>query len=373
MAQVFAETAPTRTGEPQGIELTRMKLKEIAAYINGRVTGDENFEVSGMATIEEAGPSDLTFLSNPKYARFLETTRAGAIIVGEGVDTSIPAIVAEDPYIGFASALTLLYPEPPPPPGIHPTAVVSPEASIGRNVSIGPYAVISARAVVEDDAVIGPHTVIYDGARVGKGAKLYSHCRIRENCIIGERVILQDGVTIGSDGFGYARRADQSWQKIPQVGIVRIGDDSEIGAGCTIDRAALGETRIGRGVKIDNLTHIGHGCEVGDDSMLCAQVGLAGSTRLGREVILLGQVGAAGHLTIGDRVIAIAQTGIPSSVEPGQVISGSPAIGKMNWLKSSAIYAQLPKLQQELRKLRRQVDELLSNQEKNSGRTKESK
>ena len=223
-------------------------------------------------------------------------------------------------------------------------------------MSIGPYTVIGDNVILGDNVSILSHCAIYQGAQVGHGVMIHTHCVIREGCRIGDRVILQNNVVIGSDGFGYAKRQDNSWLKIRQAGVVIIEDDVEIGAGASIDRATIGSTIISKGTKIDNLVQIGHGSFVGQNTLLCAQVGLAGSTRIGNEVILSGQVGVAGHLEIGDRVVATAQTGIPNSVEAGKIISGYPAIENRDWLKSSAIFAQLPKLQREIQGTQRATD-----------------
>jgi UDP-3-O-[3-hydroxymyristoyl] glucosamine N-acyltransferase len=240
---------------------------------------------------------------------------------------------------------------------------VAPSAKIGENASIGPYSVIGENVSIGDNVSILAHCVIYQEVRIGDGVLIHAHCVIREGCRLGDRVILQNNVVIGGDGFGYAKRTDSSWLKIRQAGIVIIEDDVEIGAGAAIDRATIGSTVINKGTKIDNLVQIGHGSFVGQNTLLCAQVGLAGSTRVGNEVILSGQVGAAGHLEIGDRVIATAQTGIPNSVEAGKVISGYPAIDNRDWLKSSAIFAQLPKLQKEIRELKARLAKLEDRQD----------
>ncbi len=323
-------------------------------------TGDSETIINGVAPIESAQPGDLTFLSNKRYRRHLATTGASAIILEnvEDLPDGKAAIISSTPYLTFAEAMNLLYPSPAPERGVHPSAVISPSARIGANVSIGPYSVIGENVVIGDDVTILAHCVIYRDVRIGDNVMIHSHCVIREGCEIGDRVTLQNHVVIGGDGFGYAKRPDNSWLKIRQAGVVIIEDDVEIGAGTAIDRATIGSTVIGKGTKIDNLVQIGHGSFVGRNTLLCAQVGLAGSTRVGNEVILSGQVGAAGHLEIGDRVIATAQTGIPNSVEAGKVISGYPAIDNRDWLKSSAIFAHLPKLQKEIRELQARMDAL---------------
>lgn len=341
-----------------------MKIKELSAELNCDLVGDPETMITGVAPIENARSGDITFLSNRKYRRYLATTSASAIILENADDLpeGKSAIISPSPYLTFAETVNLLYPPLSLECGVHPSAVVSPTARLGENVSIGPYSVIGDNVTIGDKVSILAHCVIYQEARIGDGSLIHSHCVIREGCEIGARVILQNNVVIGSDGFGYAKRPDNSWLKIRQTGGVIIEDDVEIGAGASIDRATIGSTIIGKGTKIDNLVQIGHGSFVGRNTLLCAQVGLAGSTRVGNEVILSGQVGVAGHLEIGDGVIATAQTGIPNSVEAGKVISGYPAIDNRNWLKSSAIFAQLPRLQKEVRELKERLNRLENQQ-----------
>jgi UDP-3-O-[3-hydroxymyristoyl] glucosamine N-acyltransferase len=339
-----------------------MKLGEIASALNCSIIGDPETEITQAAPIESASPGGLTFFNNRKYQRYLSTTKASAIIMEsvEGLPEGKSAIISPTPYLSFAEAMNLLHPPGRPDPGVHPTAILSPTSSLGERVSIGPYSVIGDHVFIGDHVSILAHCVIYANARIGNHALIHSHCVIREGCAIGERVILQNHVVVGGDGFGFAKRQDHSWLKIPQAGAVIIEADVEIGAGSTVDRATVGATVIGKGAKIDNLVQIGHGSAVGRDTLLCAQVGLAGSSRVGNEVILSGQVGVAGHLEIGDRVIATAQSGIPNSVEEGKIISGYPAIENKNWLKSSALFAQLPKLQRELREIKERLNKLES-------------
>jgi UDP-3-O-[3-hydroxymyristoyl] glucosamine N-acyltransferase len=343
-----------------------MRLGHLAAALNCQLAGNEDLEIVGLATLEDAGPAHLTFLSNPKYTRRLADTLAAAVIIDDAA--KLPAgksgLISPHPYLTFAQALALFHPPPPRTPGVSPSALVSEQALLAEGVSVGPFTVIAAGARVGRGVTIGSHCAIHEGAVIGDGSLIHSHCVVREHCRLGARVILQNNVVVGSDGFGYAQRPDRSWHKIPQTGVVVIEDDVEVGAGSVIDRAALGETRVEAGAKIDNLVQVGHGCVVGRHSLICAQAGLAGSTRVGREVILGGQVGAAGHLTIGDRVVATAQTGIPSSVEPGRVVSGYPAMENRLWLKASAAFAQLPRLLQEFRQLKKQVAELAALRQK---------
>ena len=337
-----------------------MNLGEIAQRLNCTVIGNSELEITGLAPIEIAESSHLTFLSNKKYKKHLATTAAAAVILEDAGDLSAgkSGLVSANPYLTFAEAMWIFYPPLQHPKGIHPSAVVSPSATIGKDVTVGAFTVIGDGVKVGDNVTILDHCSIYAGAEIGANTFFHSHCAVREFCKIGSNVIFQNHVTVGSDGFGFAKRGDGSWFKIPQAGIVVIEDNVEIGAGTTIDRATIGSTVVRKGTKLDNLVQIGHGSSVGENTLLCAQVGLAGSTQVGNEVILSGQVGVAGHLIIGDKVIATAQTGIPSSVEAGKIISGYPAIENRDWLKSSAVFAQLPRLQKEIRQLKEEINKL---------------
>jgi UDP-3-O-[3-hydroxymyristoyl] glucosamine N-acyltransferase len=336
-----------------------MKLAQIAAALGCKLEGDPDTEISGIATIESARKGDLSFLVNPKYYPQLKSTQASALIVGQDFPPAhLPLLRHQNPYLAFARAIEIFHKVKIPRPGIHPTALIADSARIGKDVFVGPRAIIGERAVIGDRARIEAGCIVHDDVVIGEDTWLHSGCVIRERVRIGKRCIIQSHAVIGSDGFGYAKRDDGSWHKILQVGTVILEDDVEIGAATTIDRAALGETRIGRGTKIDNLVQIGHGSHIATNCLICAQVGLAGSTKVGNSVILAGQVGAAGHLTIGDGVVATAQTGIPNSVEPGKIISGYPAIDNKAWLRSSAIFARLPELQKAIRALQRRLDEL---------------
>jgi UDP-3-O-[3-hydroxymyristoyl] glucosamine N-acyltransferase len=322
-----------------------VKLNEIAARLECDLKGDGNLEITGVVGIEKAEAGHLTFVSNPKYAAKVRTTNASAVIVSPDFPDIVTATLrSTNPYLTFARAIELFYTPPQPARGIDPTARLSETAKIGEGASIGPF------VVIEDDVEIGRNCTIYPfvhisrGVRAGDHFKAYAHVSVREYCRIGNNVILQDGAKIGTDGYGYAKRDDGSYYKIVQSGIVVVEDDVEVGANSTIDRATIGETRIRRGAKIDNLVQVGHSSDVGEDTLLCAQVGLAGSSKIGRSVILTGQVGVAGHLEIGDRVIATAQTGIPNSIEADKVVSGYPAIDNKLWLKSSAVFKRLPEL-----------------------------
>jgi UDP-3-O-[3-hydroxymyristoyl] glucosamine N-acyltransferase len=339
-----------------------MQLSQIAAHLACEYEGNGTVEILRVVGIEDAGPGDLTFLSNPKYASKVKTTQAAAIIVSKEVaPLPIPVLRSNNPYLSFARAIELFYESPVAPSGIHPTAIISPLAKIGKNPSIGPYVVIDADSVIGDHAIIHPFVMIYRGVRIGNFFTAYSHSVVREHCEIGDRVILQNGVVIGADGFGFAKKEDGTYYKILQSGRVILEDDVEVQANSTIDRAAIGETRIQKGAKIDNLVQVGHGSSVGENSLLCAQVGLAGSTQVGKNVILTGQVGVAGHCQIGDGVVATAQTGIPSDVESGKIVSGYPAIDNKLWLKSSVVFMKLPEIHKTLREIEKRLAKLESN------------
>jgi UDP-3-O-[3-hydroxymyristoyl] glucosamine N-acyltransferase len=328
-----------------------MRLGEIAEKLGCKLEGSEDLEIAGVAGLEEAGPSELTFLSNPKYRRKLQTTKAAAIILSlDEPYPGRPALRSANPYLDFARALEFFYHPIRHEPGIHLTAVIAPAVKIGRNPSIGPYVAIEGGVEIGDDCVIKGHVMIYQGAKIGHRFFAHSHVVVRENVQIGNDVVLQNGAVIGSDGFGFARQADNSYYKIVQAGSVVIEDGVEVQANACIDRATVGVTRLRQGVKVDNLVQVGHACDIGQNTLLCGQSGLAGSCKVGKNVVLAGQVGVAGHLTIGDNVIATAQTGIPSDVEPNKIISGYPAMDNSRWLKCSAAYARLPEIHTAVRR-----------------------
>jgi UDP-3-O-[3-hydroxymyristoyl] glucosamine N-acyltransferase len=329
-----------------------MKLSEIAKTLGCELAGAGEVEITGVAGLDEAGPAELTFLSNPKYLPRLQTTRAGAIILGrEAKRPAIPVLVSENPYLDFARALELFYQPPQPPAGVHPTAVIAQTARLGAGARVGPYVVIGENARIGERTVLHAHVVLYDGVEMGDDCCAHAGVVVREFCRVGHRVILQNGVVIGGDGYGFARRADGTHYKIPQAGIVVIEDDVEIQANTCIDRAAVGETRIGKGSKLDNLVQIGHACRVGENAIICSQTGIAGSTVLGNNVVLAGQVGIINHLHLGDNVIVTAQSGVGSDVPAGQKISGSPAFDNLHWLRSTAVFQRLADLQRAVKAL----------------------
>jgi len=328
-----------------------MKLSAIASALEVRLeNGSPDTEITGLNGIEQAGPGELTFVSNPKYAAAARSTRASAVIVGEDFP-AIPAAMlrAKDPYLTFAKALEIFHQPLRYTPGVHATALVHASARIGSNAHIGPYVVIDEDVEIGANAVLLAHVVIYRGARIGNNFFAHAHAIVRENCRIGNNVLLQNGVVIGADGFGFAKTADGGWHKIPQPAPVVLGDDVEVQANSCIDRASVGETRIGRGVKVDNLVQVGHGSHVGEDVLLCAQVGLAGSTEIGSRVILTGQVGVVGHCKVGENAIVTPQSGVANDVAAGALVSGSPAVDHRTWLKYSAILPRLPEIARAVR------------------------
>jgi UDP-3-O-[3-hydroxymyristoyl] glucosamine N-acyltransferase len=332
--------------------ICKMKLSEINRRLGTRLeNGAPDVEISGVAGIESAGPGQLTFIANPKYASAARMTKASAVIVAEDSPALTTAMLrSNNPYFDFARALELFYAPPQYAPGIHPTAVLHASAKIGLGAHIGPYVVVQEDVEIGKNAVLLAHAVVYRGAKIGNNFVAHAHAVVREFCRIGNNVVLQNGVVIGGDGFGFAKDGKGQWHKIVQSGPTVIEDDVEIQANACIDRASVGETRIARGAKIDNLVQVGHGSKVGEDTLLCAQAGLAGSTDVGKNVILAGQVGVAGHCKIGDGAIATAQSGIPNDVAAGAVVSGYPAIDNKLWLRCVAVFNRLPEIARVLRK-----------------------
>jgi UDP-3-O-[3-hydroxymyristoyl] glucosamine N-acyltransferase len=333
-----------------------MKLSAIASALDLRLeNGSPDAEISGLNGIELAGPGDLTFVSNPKYASAARTTKASAVIVSEDFP-GIPAAMlrAKNPYLSFAHALELFHAPRKYSAGIHPTAVVHVSTRIGSGAHVGPYVVVDEDVEIGANAVLLAHVVIYRGVKIGDNFFAHAHAVVRENCRIGNNVLLQNGVIIGGDGFGFAKTAEGRWYKIPQPAPVVIEDDVEVQANSCIDRASVGETRIGRGVKVDNLVQVGHGSHVGEDSLLCSQVGLAGSTEIGNRVILTGQVGVVGHCKVGDNAIVTPQSGVAGDIPPGALVSGAPAVDHRAWLKYSAILPRLPEIARAVREKKKE-------------------
>lgn len=329
-----------------------MKLGELATRLGCELRGEAQIEIERVAPIESAGPGDLTFVGNPRYARYLDGTRASAIIVTPDVpDLPVATLRTADPQLAFAKAIELFHVPVVPAPGVHPTAVIAASATIGADASIGAHVVIGDHVRIGARATLAPHVVIYPEVTVGDRFVAHAHVTIRERVRIGHDVVIHAGAVIGSDGFGYALESGGSIRKIVQAGSVILEDRVEIGANTTIDRAAVGATTVRRQAKIDNLVMIAHGCEVGEGSMLAGQVGLAGSTRLGRFVRMGGQSGSSGHLHVGDGAQVGAQCGLTSSVEPQAVVMGTPHVGIAAWRRISAVWKQLPELLQRVRRL----------------------
>ncbi len=329
-----------------------MKLAQIATTLGARLeNGSPDLEITGVAGIKEAGPGQLTFVANPKYAGAARTTKASAVIVSEEFPVISAALLrCKNPYLTFAHALELFYRAPHYEPGVHPTAVVHPSARIGVGAHIGPYVVIDQEVQIGRNAVLLAHVVIYRGARIGDDFFAHAHSVVREGCQLGNRVLLQNGVVIGADGFGFAKDDSGHWYKIAQPEPVVIEDDVEIQANSCVDRASVERTRIGRGTKIDNLVQVGHGSRIGEHSLLASQVGLAGSTDVGNHVILTGQVGVVGHCKIGDGAIVTPQSGVAGDIEAGAIVSGAPAVDHKLWLKYSVMLPKLPEIVRAVRK-----------------------
>jgi UDP-3-O-[3-hydroxymyristoyl] glucosamine N-acyltransferase len=334
-----------------------MKLRELAAALDCRLEGDGEIEITGVLGMEQAGPGHVTFLANPKYAAKMKYTRASAIVAAQPV-AGIATLVSANPYYDFARALEFFYQPPRPAPRIHPSTAIAASARIGENACIGPFVAIGENAVIGRNAVLHPHAVVYEGAVIGDDVTLHSHSVVREFCRVGDRVILQNGVVVGGDGFGFAKRADGSHYKIVQSGVTVIEDDVEIQSLTSVDRATVGETRVKRGAKIDSLVQIGHASVVGEDNIVCAQTGLAGSSILEKNVLLAGQVGISGHLTVHEGAVVYAQSGIGGDVAANSRVSGSPAFDASEWLRAITAFAKLPEILRTVRELKRRIEAL---------------
>jgi UDP-3-O-[3-hydroxymyristoyl] glucosamine N-acyltransferase len=328
-----------------------MTLAELARALGAELHGSPDHLIKGVAGIEEAAPEHVTFVANPRYSALARTTNAGAVIVSPDFpEIAAATLRTPNPYLAFAKAVQLFYREPEYAAGIHPTAVIHPTARIGSEAHIGAYAVVSEGAVIGSHATLLPHVVIYPYAAIGDHFFAHAHSIVREHCRIGDHVVLQNGAVIGCDGFGFAKDDTGTWHKIVQSGPAILEDAVEVQANSCVDRASVGETRIGAGVKIDNLAQIGHGSKIGAHTLVCAQVGLAGSSEIGRNAILAGQAGVAGHCKLGDGVIMTAQSGVSHDVPAGKMISGSPAFDNRQWLRSTAIFSRLPEIVKQLQR-----------------------
>jgi UDP-3-O-[3-hydroxymyristoyl] glucosamine N-acyltransferase len=342
-----------------------MKLGDIAKHLGCLLEGDATVEIHSVAAIERAEPGQLTFVSNPRYTHATQTTLASAVLLGKDIaldrGPGLPPLTvlrSENPYLDFARALELFYQPPRYAPGIHPTAVIAPNARIAPGAHVGPYCFVDQDVEIGRNAVLHSLVSIYRHARIGDDFFAHSHVVVREGCRIGNRVLLQNGVVIGGDGFGFAKRADGRWHKILQSGVTVLGDDVEIQANSCVDRATVGETMVSRGVKIDDLVLVGHGGRIGEDTLLCGQAGMAGTTAVGKNCILGGQVGCSGHLTVGDGTMLTPQSGVAGDIPPNSLYSGAPAVEHRQWLKGSAAFKRLPELLNTVRRLEQEVARL---------------
>jgi UDP-3-O-[3-hydroxymyristoyl] glucosamine N-acyltransferase len=356
-----------RSRLPSGT-ISSMKLGELASRLGAELRGDAELEVTGVKGIEEAGPAEVTFVANPRYTGLARTTRAAAVLVEpEFQEIDAATLRIKNPYLAFSRALGLFYQPPVYASGIHPTAVVHPTAEIGDGAHIGAYVVVGPQVRLGAHATLLPHVVLYPGVQAGSHLFAHAHAVVRENCILGDHVTLENGAIVGSDGFGFAKNEVGHWEKIPQSGPVRLGNRVDVQANACIDRATVGATVIGNGTKVDNLVQVGHGSRVGENTLLCAQAGLAGSSVVGNNVILAGQAGIAGHCTLGDGVILTAQSGVSHDVPPGKTISGSPAFDNRIWLRAVTIFQRLPELLKRLDRLEKKVAAQTSSQGKQDG------
>jgi UDP-3-O-[3-hydroxymyristoyl] glucosamine N-acyltransferase len=355
-----------------------MTVRDIAAVLGAAVEGDGAAAIGRVAKIEEAVAGDISFLANPKYRKYLETTQASAVIIGRTLEPVEHAggprpvlLRVDDPYASFLKVLLLFHPpEDPLPPGIHPTAVINAGVKLGADVRIGSYVVVGERSSIGDGAMILHGTVIGRDVAIGARTLLYANVTVREGCTIGDRVIIHSGTVIGSDGFGFAPKPDGSYEKIPQLGIVAVGDDVEIGANCTVDRATMGETRIEKGSKLDNLIQVAHNVVIGENTVIAAQAGISGSTKIGKRNMIGGQVGFSGHLTIADDTKWGAQSGVHRSVlSSGGTFMGSPAVPFRQASHIMGAMPQLPEALATIRELKSELEALRSEVEKLKSRS----
>jgi UDP-3-O-[3-hydroxymyristoyl] glucosamine N-acyltransferase len=342
-----------------------MKLLEVAQKLSCRLEGAADVDIHGVAGIEIAQAGQITFLANRRYFPLLKTTRASAVLIDERIAldraADLPPIAVlrtANPYLAFAHAIELFYQPPRYAPGVHSTAIVAETARVGAGAHIGPYCYVDEEAEIGRNAVLHSFVTIYRGAKIGDDFFAHAHAVVRESCRIGNRVILQNGAVIGGDGLGFARQKDGSWYKMQQSGPAVLEDDVEVQANACVDRATVGETRIGRGSKLDDLVLVGHASRVDANTMLCGQVGLAGSTKIGAGCILAGQVGTAGHLSVGDGAVVTAKSGIPGDVPAKSLYSGYPAIENRQWLKNTAALNRLPDLQRRVWELESEIEKL---------------
>jgi UDP-3-O-[3-hydroxymyristoyl] glucosamine N-acyltransferase len=333
-----------------------MKLGELARRLGAELRGDPESEITGVKGIEEAGPTEVTFVANPRYAGLARTTKAAAVLVEpEFPDISAATLRIKNPYLAFSRTLGFFYQPPAYAAGIHSTAVIDPTAKIGEGAHIGAYAVVGPGVCLGPHATLLPHVVLYPGVKAGSHLFAHAHAVVRENCTLGDHVTLENGAIIGADGFGFAKNESGHWEKIPQSGPVRLGNRVDVQANACIDRATVGATEIGDGSKVDNLVQVGHGSRVGENTLVCAQAGLAGSSVIGNNAILAGQAGVAGHCTLGDGVILTAQSGVSHDIPAGKMISGSPGFDNRTWLRAVTIFQRLPELLKRLDRIEKKL------------------
>jgi UDP-3-O-[3-hydroxymyristoyl] glucosamine N-acyltransferase len=345
-----------KLGQSGSGTIASMKLGDLAGRLGAELHGDQDTEITGVKGIEEAGPTEVTFVANSRYTSLARSTKAAAVLV----DPEFPEIAAatlriKNPYHAFSRALGMFYQPPAYPAAIHPTADIDPTAEIGSGAHIGAYVVVGPEVKVGAHATLLPHVVLYPGVRIGDFFFAHAHAVVREGCILGDNVTLENGAIVGADGFGFSKNEKGEWEKIPQSGPVRLGNRVDVQANACIDRATVGATEIGDGTKVDNLVQVGHGSKVGKDTLLCAQTGLAGSSVVGNNVILAGQTGIAGHCTVGDGVILTAQSAVSHDVPAGKMISGSPGFDNRIWLRAVAIFQRLPEILKRLDRLEKRV------------------
>jgi UDP-3-O-[3-hydroxymyristoyl] glucosamine N-acyltransferase len=343
-----------------------MKLGELARQLGAELRGDAELEVTGVKGIEEAGPTEVTFVANPKYGGLARKTKAAAVLVEpEFPEIEAATLRIKNPYYAFARALGLFYQTPSYPAGIHPTAVIDPSALVGEGAHIGAFVVVGANVRLGPHATLLPHVVLYPGVQAGSHLFAHAHAVVREACVLGDHVTLENGAIVGADGFGFAKNDLGQWEKIPQSGPVRIGDRVDVQANACIDRATVGATEIGDGTKVDNLVQVGHGSRVGKDTLICAQTGLAGSSVIGNNAILAGQAGVAGHCSIGDGVILTAQSAVSHDIPAGKMISGSPGFDNRVWLRAVAIFQRLPELMKRLDRVEKKLADRMTGEAHN--------
>jgi UDP-3-O-[3-hydroxymyristoyl] glucosamine N-acyltransferase len=349
-----------------------MKLGELAIRLGAELRGDAELEVTGVKGIEDAGPTEITFVANPRYAGLARTTRAAAVLVEpEFQEIPVATLRIRNPYHAFSRALAFFYQPPAYPPGIHPSAVIDPTAKIDEDAHIGAYVVVGPGVRLGPQATLLPHVVLYPNVQAGSHLFAHAHAVVREGCILGDHVTLENGAIVGADGFGFAKNDQGEWEKIPQSGPVRLGDRVDVQANACVDRATVGETRIGNGTKIDNLVQVGHGSAVGENTLLCAQAGLAGSSVVGNNAILAGQAGVAGHCSLGDGVILTAQSGVSHDIPAGKMISGSPGFDNRLWLRAVTAFQRLPEMLRRLDRLEKTMARFGGSQEREEKQSRE--